>query len=85
MPLGWGWGAPDTGKGSDMTDDPENLTLVFLRRLDTKMDRLIEDVNDLKTRMTGVEEAVSGQSRRIDRVESRLDHIERRLDLRQQA
>jgi predicted nucleic acid-binding Zn-ribbon protein len=62
-------------------DDPENLTLVYLRRLDTKMDRLIDDVADLKTRMTGVEEAVSGQSRRIDRVESRLDHIERRLNL----
>lgn len=62
-------------------DDPGNLTLVYLRRLDTKMDRLIDDVADLKTRMTGVEEAVSGQSRRIDRVESRLDHIERRLDL----
>jgi predicted nucleic acid-binding Zn-ribbon protein len=64
-----------------MTDQPENLTLVFLRRLDTKMDRLIDDVADLKTRMTGIEEAVSGQSRRIDRVEARLDHIERRLEL----
>ena len=64
-----------------MADEPENLTLVFLRRLDTKMDRLIDDVADLKTRMTGVEEAVAGQSRRIDRIEARLDHIERRLDL----
>lgn len=64
-----------------MTEEPENLMLVYLRRLDSKMDRLIDDVSDLKSRMTGVEEAVAGQSRRIDRVESRLDHIERRLDL----
>ena len=64
-----------------MADEPESITLIMLRRLDTKMDRLIDDVADLKARMTGLEEAVSGQSRRIDRVESRLDHIERRLDL----
>jgi uncharacterized coiled-coil protein SlyX len=68
-----------------MADDPENLMLVYLRRLDTKMDRLIDDVADLKARMTGVEEAVAGQSRRIDRMEGRLDHIERRLDLREQV
>ena len=50
-----------------MTGEPDNLILVYLRRIDGKVDRLAEDVRELKTRITSVEE--------------RLDHIERRLDL----
>lgn len=65
-----------------MADDPDNIVLVMLRRIDTKVDRLIDDVNDLKVRMTAVEEAVVGTNRRIDRLESRIDRVERRLDLR---
>ncbi len=38
-----------------MSDEPENLTLVFLRRLDAKMDRLTEDLRDVRHRMTGLE------------------------------
>jgi len=75
-----------------MSDQPENLMLVYLRRLDTKMDRLIEDMGDLKRRMTTVEVQVGTQAAtenshyasvmlRLDRVEDRLDRIERRLDL----
>jgi hypothetical protein len=36
-------------------DDPENLTLVFLRTLDGKLDRLIEDMREVKLRLTTVE------------------------------
>lgn len=61
--------------------DPENITLVFLRRLDEKMDCLSDDMRDLKVRMTSVEEAIVGINRRLDRSDARLDHIERRLDL----
>ena len=64
-----------------MSDEPENLTLNYLRRLDAKMDRLIGDVHDVKIRLTSVEEALVGVNRRIDRVEERIDRIERRLDL----
>ena len=64
-----------------MADEPDNLMLVMLRRIDTKMDRLIDDVHDLKVRMTSVEEGLSGVQRRIDRVEDRLERVERRLDL----
>ncbi len=79
-----------------MADEPENLTLVFLRPLDGKMDRLGEDMRDVKQRLTAVEERLAGveksvamvhgdfagQSRRIDRLESRLERIEQRLELR---
>ena len=78
-----------------MVDEPDNLVLRYLRRFDEKLDRLIDDIGDLKLRMTSLEERVSrvqgelasihadfaGQSKRIDRIEQRLDRIEKRLDL----
>jgi hypothetical protein len=64
-----------------MADQPDSLILVYLRRLDEKVDRLIEDVGGLKVRMTAVEESVVGLQRRMDRLEMRIDRIEKRLDL----
>ncbi len=64
-----------------MADEPDNLVLVYLRRLDEKVDRLIDDVQDLKVRMTHVEEGLAGVNRRLDRLEVRVERIERRLDL----
>ena len=71
-----------------MSDSPDNLVLTLLRRLDSKLDRLIDDVQDLKHRMTSVERQLgdlrsdmAGMSARIDRLETRIDRIERRLDI----
>lgn len=64
-----------------MADEPDNLVLKYLRRLDEKFDRVIDDVHDLKVRMTSVEEGLVGVQRRIDRMEVRLERIENRLDL----
>ena len=64
-----------------MADEPDNLVLQMLRRLDAKFDRMAEDIHDLKVRMTHVEENLAILNRRMDRFESRLDRIERRLDL----
>jgi archaellum component FlaC len=78
-----------------MVDEPENLTLVFLRRLDAKMDVVQTDIHDMKDRLTAVElglasvrreiavlgEAVATTNARVDRIERRLERIERRLDL----
>ena len=64
-----------------MADEPDNPILTYLRRIDAKVDRLTDDVRDLKIRMTGVEEAVVGLQRRMDRPEARVERIERRLDL----
>ena len=38
-----------------MADGPENLVLVYLRRLDEKMDRVLGDIHDLKHRVTSLE------------------------------
>jgi hypothetical protein len=75
-----------------MSDQPENLTLIFLRRLDAKMDRVLEDMGDVRHRLTTLEIQVgqlasteashyAGLAQRIDRMEQRLDRIERRRDL----
>ncbi|HEX2556571.1 MAG TPA: hypothetical protein VHL98_22990 [Microvirga sp.] len=61
--------------------DPDNLVLVYLRRLDEKVDRLIADNHDIKARLAAVEENLAGVHRRIDRLELRIERIEKRLDL----
>ena len=64
-----------------MVDEPDNLVLQMLRRIDAKLDRIIDDVHDLKVRMSAVEEGLAGVHRRLDRLEARVERIERRLDL----
>ena len=71
-----------------MADEPADLTLQLLRRMDqrlqgieTKLDRVLDDVHDLKVRMASVEEGLAGIHRRIDRMDLRVDRIERRLEL----
>ena len=64
-----------------MAEEPDNLVLQLLRRMDTKLDRVLEDVSDLQVRMTHVEEGLAGVNRRLDRLEARVDRIEQRLDL----
>jgi uncharacterized coiled-coil protein SlyX len=79
----------------DMANEPDNIVIVFLRRIDQKIDLLAADVQDLKQRVTSLEGQFAhlqsdiarlhgdfaGQSARMDRIEQRLDRIERRLDL----
>ena len=64
-----------------MTDGPSDLYLQFLRKLDSKVDRLLDDVQDMKLRVTNIEEGQAGIHRRLDRIDVRIDRIEKRLDL----
>ena len=71
-----------------VADEALDHTLQLLRRMDqrlqgidTKLDRIIDDVHDLKVRMASVEEELAGIHRRIDRMDLRVDRIERRLEL----
>ncbi|HTJ58803.1 MAG TPA: hypothetical protein VL418_14730 [Devosiaceae bacterium] len=61
-----------------MADEPDNRDLTALRRIEHKFDLLLEDVRELKVRLTGAQEGLVVAQRRIDRVEGR---VERRLDL----
>ena len=60
-----------------MADDPTNMIFDYLRRIDAKLDRVIEEVGDLKVRVTSLEErfaqvelSIAGVNCRIDRIES---------------
>ena len=69
-----------------MANEPD---LAYLRRIDEKVDRLRDDVSELKTGLNGVRrdlialaEADARVELMVDRQGERLDKIERRLDLR---
>lgn len=64
-----------------MVDEPDNIVLRYLRRIDEKLDRLQDDVQDIKIRMTNVEEGLAGVNRRLDRLDERVLRVERRLEL----
>jgi len=48
--------------------------------MDAKLDRLIEDMHDMKVRLTSLEENYGATSRRLDRIERDIAHIMKRLD-----
>ena len=71
-----------------MSDDPADLTLVFLRRIDAKVDRVLEDLRDLRHRTASLERQVADirtdinhLTHRVDRFDHRLERIERRPDI----
>jgi archaellum component FlaC len=64
-----------------MAGEPENVVLILLRRIDERTERMSDDLQDLKIRMTSVEEGLAGVNRRLDRLDGRVDRIERRLEL----
>lgn len=67
-----------------MADDgPESLVLRLLRKIDTRTDRIEEDVREVKGRLGNVEAAVALLSGRMDRFDDRLARVERRLELRE--
>jgi hypothetical protein len=77
-----------------MTNGPESLTLVYLRRLDGKIDQVISTQGDHGRRLTALEVAVgalastelshyANTAMRIDNMSERMDRIERRLDLKE--
>ena len=64
-----------------MTGQPDSLVFDYLRRFDVKLDRVIDELSDIKIQMTHVEEGLAGVHRRLDRIEIRLDRVEKRVDL----
>ena len=64
-----------------MADEPDNIVLVMLRKIDQRTERMADDLQDLKVRVTAVEEGLAGVNRRLDRLEVRVERIEKRLEL----
>lgn len=55
-----------------MTNGPDNIVLQYLRHISTQVDRLVEEVSEIKVRLTNVEENLVVLNRRMDRIEMRL-------------
>ncbi len=64
-----------------MSDAPENLVLVYLRRIDTKVDDLRRDMLEVKERLGFLENQYASLSRRLDRVGDDINRINTRLEL----
>ena len=64
-----------------MANEPDNIVLVMLRKIDQRTERMADDLQDLKMRVTAVEEGLAGVNRRLDRLEVRVERIEKRLEL----
>ena len=64
-----------------MADQPDSIVLAILRKIDQRTERMAEDLQDLKVRVTSVEEGLAGVNRRLDRLENRVERIEKRLEL----
>jgi archaellum component FlaC len=64
-----------------MANETENLVLEHLRAIRGTVERMAEDLHDLKACMTNVEEGLAGVNRRLDRLELRVERIEKRLGL----
>ena len=68
-----------------MSDQSDNLTLMFPRRLDTKMDRVPEDMGDVRHRLTTLEiqvgQLASTEASHYAGLALGLDRIDRRLEL----
>ena len=64
-----------------MSDGPDSLVLRYLRNLDTKFDRMAEDIREIKGRVGALEERYASVSRRLDSLEFRMERIERWLEL----
>jgi hypothetical protein len=69
-------------------DEPDNLVLVMLRKLDAKIDALGVSVHDIKARMAAADymfaflvKAIANLQHAMDRHGDRLERIEKRLDL----
>jgi hypothetical protein len=79
-----------------MSDQPENITLRYLRRIDEAVSLIRDDMKEVKLRLTALETALGNLAAteishyaitadRSDRVAARIERIETRRDLREPA
>lgn len=71
-----------------MSDEPDNIALRYLRRIDERLDRVDTSLQNLIARVGSVEEQVAGLRKdfvrlevRVDQMDDRMKRMERRLDL----
>jgi predicted nuclease with TOPRIM domain len=68
-----------------MADNVENLVLEMLRRLDQKVDRVAEDVREVRSTQAAMSQLLASHDNHMLRVEDRLGRMETRLELHDPA
>jgi hypothetical protein len=70
-----------------MSEEPESIVLCYLRRIDERLDRVDNSLQNLVARVGSVEEQVGGLRKhfvrlevRVDQMDDRMKRIERGLD-----
>jgi hypothetical protein len=61
-----------------MREEPDNLVFLYMRRIDEKIDRLTDDVQDLKHSVTSLEGQVASFRGDIAAISLGIDRIEKR-------
>lgn len=61
--------------------ETDNIVLEHLRAIRASLDRLADDMQEVKTRLGILEHQYASISTRIDRVDDRMHRIEKRLSL----
>lgn len=64
-----------------MTDEPENLTLRMLRRIDERLDTIEARLGEISGTQSAVLQLLTAQDARLSRIEADLTRVKRRLDL----
>lgn len=71
-----------------MSNEPDSIVLRYLRDIDKKLSRSVDDLADVKARLSSMESYLAAmhgdiavQSRRSDTLAERLDRLEKRLDI----
>ena len=59
-----------------MADELDSILLQYMRRFDTQLQRMGEDIHEMRVRLTNVEESQSIIHRRLDRMDERLERID---------
>jgi tetrahydromethanopterin S-methyltransferase subunit G len=72
----------------DRTGQPDNLVLVYLRRIDARLDGVERKLDEVVARLSSLEHGFAGfhidlaaVNQRLDSLDLRVSRIERRLDL----
>jgi chromosome segregation ATPase len=64
-----------------MSEASDNIVLEHLRHMRVVLDNVYQDVRELKTLVTLLEQQYASMSNRIDRIDIRLERIETRIGL----
>lgn len=64
-----------------MADEPDNLTLRMLRKIDARLDAIEARLSEITGTQSAMLQLMTAQDARLSRIESDLSRVQRRLDL----